>query len=209
MLSAVVAPDGTAHDIQLMHPIGSGLDEMALKLVQADRFKPGTHGGIAVPVAVLIEVNLAACSEENKDETGKKNEMLRLQSVPAQTVEVQPLTKSPPPTLSGDVPAHPSSSEPSQALVRSRISAPVVTHSVEAQYPDAARKAKFTGTCLISLIVDTNGQPQNVHVVKSVSPSIDEKAIEAVDQYRFKPALKDGKIPVPVMITIEVDFRLY
>jgi outer membrane biosynthesis protein TonB len=38
---------------------------------------------------------------------------------------------------------------------------------------------------------------------------LDEKAVAAVMKYKFKPALKDGKIPVPVMISVEVNFRLY
>ena len=65
------------------------------------------------------------------------------------------------------------------------------------------------GDCLVSLIVDTNGMPQNIHMVKILAPSLDLKAMNAIKQYRFKPAMKDGKTPVAVPITIEVDFRLY
>jgi periplasmic protein TonB len=90
-----------------------------------------------------------------------------------------------------------------------RISAPVVIHSVEAEFSDEARRAKYQGVCLISLIVDTQGNPQNIRVVRALGMGLDEKAIEAIRQYKFKPAMKDGKTAVPVMITIEVDFRLY
>jgi hypothetical protein len=38
---------------------------------------------------------------------------------------------------------------------------------------------------------------------------LNEKAIEAVMKYRFKPAMKDGQIPVPVMIYVDIDFKLY
>jgi protein TonB len=90
-----------------------------------------------------------------------------------------------------------------------RVSAPVPLNSVEAEFSDEARRAKYQGVCLISMIVDTNGNPQNPRVVRSLGMGLDEKALEAVRKYKFKPALKDGKTPVPVMITVEVNFRLY
>jgi periplasmic protein TonB len=90
-----------------------------------------------------------------------------------------------------------------------RVSAPVLIHSVEAEFSDEARRAKYQGVCLVSLIVDAQGNPQNIRVVRALGMGLDEKAIEAIKQYKFKPAMKDGRNPVPVPITIEVDFRLY
>jgi periplasmic protein TonB len=90
-----------------------------------------------------------------------------------------------------------------------RVSAPQLIHSVEAEFSDEARRAKYQGVCLVSLIVDAQGNPQNIRVVRALGMGLDEKAIEAIRQYKFKPAMKDGKTPVPVPITIEVDFRLY
>ncbi len=95
------------------------------------------------------------------------------------------------------------------AQIGGRVSAPTVLHSVEAEFSDEARRAKYQGVCLISLIVDTQGNPQNIRIARALGMGLDEKAIEAIRQYKFKPAMKDGKTPVPVMITIEVDFRLY
>jgi protein TonB len=89
------------------------------------------------------------------------------------------------------------------------VSAPVALNSVEAEFSDEARRAKYQGVCLISLIVDAQGNPQNPRVVRALGMGLDEKAIEAVKKYKFKPAMKDGKTPVPVMITVEVNFRLY
>ncbi len=90
-----------------------------------------------------------------------------------------------------------------------RVSAPVAIHSVEAQFSDVARKAKYQGVCVVSLIVDAQGNPQNPRIVKSLGMGLDEKAIEAVRQYRFRPAMLDGETPVPVAITMEINFRLY
>jgi TonB family protein len=89
------------------------------------------------------------------------------------------------------------------------VSAPQALNSVEAEFSDEARRAKYQGVCLISLIVDAQGNPQNPRVVRALGMGLDEKAIEAVKKYKFKPAMKDGKTPVPVMITVEVNFRLY
>jgi len=93
--------------------------------------------------------------------------------------------------------------------VGGRISAPEVVHSVEAEFSDEARRAKYQGVCLISLIVDAQGNPQDIRVARALGMGLDEKAIEAIRQYKFRPAMKDSKTAVPVMITIEVDFRLY
>jgi TonB family protein len=90
-----------------------------------------------------------------------------------------------------------------------RVSAPVALITPEAEFSDEARRAKYQGVCLISMIVDANGNPQNPRVVRALGMGLDEKALEAVRKYKFKPAMKDGRTPVPVMITVEVNFRLY
>ena len=88
------------------------------------------------------------------------------------------------------------------------VLAPTVVYAPEAEFSDEARRQKYQGVCVLSLIVDTHGNPQNVHVIRSLGMGLDEKALEAVRSYRFKPGTKDGK-PVPVTITYEVDFHLY
>jgi protein TonB len=89
------------------------------------------------------------------------------------------------------------------------VSAPSPLYQPEAEFSDEARRAKYQGVCLVSLIVDAQGNPQDPHVVRSLGMGLDEKAIEAVRKYKFRPAMKDGKTPVPVKIYVEVNFRLY
>ena len=92
--------------------------------------------------------------------------------------------------------------------VGGEVSAPVALNSVEAEFSDEARRAKYQGVCLISLIVNAQGDPINPRVVRALGMGLDEKALEAVRKYKFRPAMK-GRTPVPVMITVEVNFRLY
>lgn len=89
------------------------------------------------------------------------------------------------------------------------VSAPIALNNVEAEFSDEARRAKYQGVCLIQLIVNAQGDPINPRVIRALGMGLDEKAIEAVRKYKFKPAMKDGRTPVPVMITVEVNFRLY
>jgi len=88
------------------------------------------------------------------------------------------------------------------------VSAPVVTYAVDPEYSDEARRAKYTGIVMVSLVVDAQGLPEHVHVARSLGMGLDERAIEAVRQYKFKPAMYQGK-PVPVAVQIEVNFQIY
>jgi TonB family protein len=89
------------------------------------------------------------------------------------------------------------------------VSAPVVTFEPEAEFSDEARRAKYQGIVVVSIIVDAQGNPQNARVVRSLGMGLDEKALEAVRKYKFRPAMKDGRTPVPVAMNVEVNFRLY
>jgi TonB family protein len=87
------------------------------------------------------------------------------------------------------------------------VSAPRVIHNVFPEFSEEARKDKFSGVVLVGLIVDTDGMPQQVHVLRGVGHGLDEKAIEAISHYRFQPAMENGK-PVPVRVNVEVNFQI-
>ena len=87
------------------------------------------------------------------------------------------------------------------------VTAPSLLHKIEPEYSEEARKAKYQGTVLLYIEVDSNGKATNIKVARSLGLGLDEKAIDAVKQWKFKPGYKDGK-PVTVAATIEVNFRL-
>ncbi len=88
------------------------------------------------------------------------------------------------------------------------ISAPQAISAPDPDYTEEARRAKKQGTCVLWLIVDAAGHPRDIKVVRGLGLGLDAKALEAVQQWRFQPALKDGK-PVDVQISVEVEFHLY
>jgi periplasmic protein TonB len=88
------------------------------------------------------------------------------------------------------------------------VSAPEAISTPDPDYTEEARRAKTQGTCILGLIVDSEGNPRDIRVVRGLGSGLDAKAIEAVRQWRFEPAKKDGK-PVNVLISVEVSFRLY
>ena len=87
------------------------------------------------------------------------------------------------------------------------VSAPVLLSKTEPEYSEEARKAKHQGTVMLYVQIDPSGHATNIKVVKSLGLGLDEKAIEAVQKWKFSPGKKDGK-PVTVEATIEVNFRL-
>jgi protein TonB len=85
---------------------------------------------------------------------------------------------------------------------------PVAIFTPDAEFSEEARKAKFSGNVVVSLWVDENGNPSHIRVARGVGLGLDEKAVEAVRQYKFKPAMLNGK-PVKVDLNIEVNFQIF
>lgn len=88
------------------------------------------------------------------------------------------------------------------------VSHPQVIYAPDPEFSDEARRAKYQGICMVSVIVDARGNPQNVHVVRALGMGLDEKAVEAVKRYKFRPAMYQGHA-VAVEIQVQVDFHIY
>jgi bla regulator protein blaR1 len=88
------------------------------------------------------------------------------------------------------------------------VSAPQLVYMPDPEYTEKARRAKYQGACVISTVVDAQGNPTQVLVVRHLGMGLDKKAVEAVKKYRFTPAMRLGN-PVAVQVNIEVNFRVY
>ncbi len=100
-----------------------------------------------------------------------------------------------------------------------QVTSPRAIHFVDPEFSELARKKKLGGEVIVALTVDVDGMPQHVRVDQSLADkvkpkdrkaalSLDAKAVEAVQQYRFTPATRDGK-PVPVEIHVGVNFQIF
>ena len=87
------------------------------------------------------------------------------------------------------------------------VSPPKAIVAPDPEYTKEARKAKYGGVCLLSLIVTPECNPRDIHIVRPLGMGLDEKAIEAVKRWKFEPSMLNGK-PVAVAINIEVNFRI-
>jgi TonB family protein len=207
--SFYVDETGVPREITFVRVLGTDLDRLALLIVGKDRFKPGTRDGRPAAVSQQAEVSLEACTVETKDDTGKTHHALRLRSQPVQ--KLMALEGNPAGMERPWMTAPPENSTAATrglAKIGNGVSNPFPLNNVQAEYDDEARKERIEGICLIKVVVDVNGLPQDAKVARGLDPGLDIKAIEAVNKYRFRPAMKEDGTPVPVRITVEVNFRM-
>ena len=84
---------------------------------------------------------------------------------------------------------------------------PIIVTQPEPEYSDDARKAHLQGFVMLSIVVNTSGKATNIDVIKSLGMGLDEKAIEAVQRWVFKPGTSKG-VPVNVRAQVKVTFTL-
>ena len=77
------------------------------------------------------------------------------------------------------------------ATIGNGVSAPQVTHQVDPEFSAEAREQRSVNeTVLVNLIVNQQGVPESVHIIRAVGMGLDAQAVKAVSQYRFKPAME-------------------
>ncbi len=84
---------------------------------------------------------------------------------------------------------------------------PILVYKVEPNYSDEARQARCHGTVVLGVIIDELGQPKHIRVLKPLGLGLDERAVQAVERWRFSPGIRDGR-PVCVAANVEVNFQL-
>jgi TonB family protein len=94
------------------------------------------------------------------------------------------------------------------AAVRSANAPPLLIHSAEPLFTTDAIRAKYHGVVLISALIGKDGVPTEVRETKPLGMGLDQLAIDAVQRYRYLPALKDG-VPVAERVNITVNLKVY
>jgi TonB family protein len=97
---------------------------------------------------------------------------------------------------------------PAQTAEPKAAHPPVAIASPDPEYPPDARSRMLNGQCTVSLLVDTNGEPQDAKIVSCSDAVFGPSSLMAVGKYRFQPARDDDRRPVAVRVSIEIDFRL-
>jgi TonB family protein len=206
-LSFVVDAEGVPRNIMFVKPSDTDLDRLAVRVFSLERFLPAKKDGIPVAIGESLEMKLDGCLVDSEDSSGQKSTHLRLRKILGQ--KLADYEDFPATVVFAQDSALPSSSDGSTpSRPGGNISAPVPMIQPKAEYTVEARKKRIQGICLVRVIVNSNGLPEQPRVVRSLIPELDEKAIEAVNRYRFKPAMRGGVQPVPVMIAVEIIFRL-
>ena len=206
VLSLLVGTAGRARNIMFQRPSGSILDPYAIQLASEDRFQPGTLDGKPVVVAESLQLKIEACLADVKDTEGKISGAWVVKDSPRQKLKKP---KNPPQEVVF-APLEEPGSDVLRKVHRPEYfgavrSAPVILFSEPARYTPKGEGAEIGGVCKISLVVDAHGLPQNLHVLKSLSPGADQSALAAVSLYRFFPAIEDEE-PVPAAIVVDVAF---
>lgn len=94
------------------------------------------------------------------------------------------------------------------AMIGGEVSTPKLVKSVPPKFSERARRHRFKGACVVGIVVGVDGKPEQVTVVHSSGEEdLDRSAVEAVEQYRFKPAMRGG-VAVPVQLNVEVNFEV-
>lgn len=91
--------------------------------------------------------------------------------------------------------------------VGGNVMAPVPIYDPNPPYSEEARKAKYSGTVSLIIIVDASGNVTDAQVIKPAGLGLDEKAVETVKTWKFNPAMRNG-VPVRVRCSVEVSFRI-
>jgi TonB family protein len=185
VLRATISKQGTIESLSLI----SGppmLVQNAINAVRQWTYSPFLLNGQPTEVETTINVNFALAETSSA---------------------AQPEGNGSNPTTSSTSTLFPAS-PPFRTWTRDGVTPPIAISTTVPDYTIEARKAKYMGVVLVNLIVDAKGKPQNVHVLRGVGMGLDAKAVEAVKQYKFKPAMKDG-VAVEFPLNVEVNFQVF
>ena len=173
----IVNERGGVDSALVVKPLTAELNNAATSALSNWQFEPATDDGVAVPSRVTVDVTFR---------TPEPSAAIRL-AIPVAALDDTRIAGA--------------------YRVGGGVTPPRPIYAPDPEYTRAALDKKVHGRVLLWLIVGANGLPRNVRVVNSLDPDLDQMALDAVKQWRFDPALANGK-PVPVMINVEVNYKL-
>ena len=182
VVSAVLGTDGKLKVVgvyRLFETEERACDNMAVAAIEQSKMRPATWNGEAVPVHVCLGIPF-----------GRPYPPVPRTTVCPRNVGARPLGN-------GNAFELPPGVKPPV----------VISYPPPAEYSPEARRKRIEGIVKISMVVNEEGLPTDLQVVKGLGYRLDDNALDSARQYRFQPATKDGNA-VPARITIEVNFRL-
>jgi TonB family protein len=197
--AATIDAAGFPQKLKMLTTSDHRLTGFATELVEAQRFKPGAIDGSPTAVAIELTVGLHTCAQREKHPTDGNFYQFTLRAHPLIALAV-----AAPPEAQEIVSAARAETATAEH-VGGHISAPIPTVLIDPEMPVSGKLPKH-GLCFLGITIDANGVPQNIHVVRGLEPELDSNAMEAAKNWRFKPALRDGNVPVAVEGTIVAEF---
>ena len=180
VLHAIIGRDGTIKTLDVASSTNPVFNDSALEAVKQWTYKPYLLNGEPTAVDTNITINYALNPSPEPEPSPNPN----------------PSAANPQPSASNQV-----------LHIGGDVKPPVMVHMADPEYSPQAKAAKFSGTVRVYLLVDADGHTSHIRVVKGVGMGLDEKAVEAVSRYQFKPATLRGK-PVPVDLYVDVNFQI-
>jgi TonB family protein len=86
------------------------------------------------------------------------------------------------------------------------MTSPRLLNSVEPESPSESRAKEMNGRCAISLVVDLDGKPENLKVVRCSDPAFEKSSLDTVAKYHFKPATRKDGTPIAVQIFVTIGY---
>ncbi len=118
-----------------------------------------------------------------------------------------PETALPPDAVFGDIGPPPPPEDEGPIRVGGQLKEPRKIKYVDPVYPEIARRARVAGSVILEVVVDKEGNPKSIKVLRGLSMGLTEAAVEAVKQWRWEPSTLNGK-PVEVIVVLTVNFKL-
>ena len=187
---------------------GLAYDRNAKKFVPLIASKPEVTITVQADPATLTSANLDTLEHAIFAQNAKTDEMPEYWRDFVLHGEQDPKKARTDASSTGDVvPGLQSNSQP-VFRAGNGVTPPRILRQNEPSFSEVARGASYQGTVVVRAVIDTQGAPTQIKIMKALGMGLDDEAVNCVERWRFAPAMRDNK-PVAVTVDIEMNFRLY